>query len=199
MFPSRRIQMLLLALMLASASTICWGTEPAAGPQKDLPEGQKTRTAPEKAEAPAQATPARVGAETGTEKNDLASSPAAKTTALAAEQTQVYATKMLNEIIEGISEGDYNKYTRNLSPEMRKFQTRQVFLELQKKLQKNLGKLQSLTYLGFYDQLGKRLGLFKARFEKDKDDALITIVLEVQEKEPKAGGLWFDAPALERR
>ncbi len=199
MFTSTKLQTLLLALVLVSVSTICGATDAVKGPKKDLPAGRKTETAPVKIDAPSEVTPPRPGVDSGSEKSKSVSSPAAKTAELGSHQTQTYATKMLNEIIEGISEGDYNKYTRNLSPEMRKFQTRQVFLELQKKLQKNLGKLQTLTYLGFYDQLGKRLGLFKARFEKDKDDALITIVLEVKDKEPKASGLWFDAPALEKR
>jgi hypothetical protein len=181
-------------MVLVLASTVGWATEPVKGPSKDLPPGEKTEAARESTGAPAQP-----GVESASEKTKPLASPVAKTTDLASDQTQIYATKMLNEIIEGILEGDYNKYTRNLSPEMRKFQTRQVFLQLQQKLQKNLGKLQTLTYLGFYDQLGKRLGLFKARFEKDKDDALITIVLEVKDKEPRASGLWFDAPALEKR
>jgi len=199
MFPPTKLQTLLLALVLVSVSTVGWATEPTKGPGGALPPGDKTDSSRESTGAPAQLAPAQPNAEAASEKTKPVASPTAKTTDLASDQTQIYATKMLNEIIEGILEGDYNKYTRNLSPEMRKFQTRQVFLQLQQKLQKNLGKLQTLTYLGFYDQLGKRLGLFKARFERDKDDALITIVLEVKDKEPRASGLWFDAPALEKR
>ncbi len=199
MFSSRQVQPLLLAVILVSASTIGWATEPLKGPSKALPPGEKTEAAGKDTGPPVQLAPDGPGVESPSEKTKPVAPPVKKTSDLASEQTQTYATKMLNEIIEGILEGDYNKYTRNLSPEMRKFQTRQVFLQLQQKLQKNLGKLQTLTYLGFYDQLGKRLGLFKAKFEKEKDDALITIVLEVKDKEPKVSGLWFDAPALEKR
>jgi len=182
-----------------ATSTIGGATEPATVPSKALPPGERTRDDRVGTSVPAQLAPAQRKDEPTSQKTKPATSSEAKATDLAADQTQIYATRILNEIIEGILEGDYNKYTRNLAPEMRKFQTRQVFLQLQQKLQKNLGKLQTLTYLGFYDQLGKRLGLFKARFEKDNDDALITIVMEVQDKEPLASGLWFDAPALEKR
>ncbi|MDQ7782896.1 MAG: hypothetical protein RDU20_08460 [Desulfomonilaceae bacterium] len=199
MYWSIRLPTLLLAMVLVSIWSIGWAAEPVKRPQRDLPPGQETEAAGEIAGASGRSDANQPGAESPSQETKSAVSASPQTIELASDQTQMFATKMLNEIIEGILEGDYHKYTRNLSPEMRKFQTRQVFLELQQKLQKNLGKLHTLTYLGFYDQLGKRLGLFKARFEKDKDDALITIVLDIKDKEPKASGLWFDAPALEKR
>jgi hypothetical protein len=104
---------------------------------------------------------------------------------------------VLEEIIRGISEGDYNLYSRNFSQAMKSAQTREIFLELQKNLQKNLGKFQSMEYIGFLNQFNNLIVIFKARFGKEKDDVEIRLVLEDRDN-PKVTGLWFDSPALTR-
>ncbi|MCX5860664.1 MAG: hypothetical protein NTW27_00860 [Deltaproteobacteria bacterium] len=101
-------------------------------------------------------------------------------------------------IIDGISTGDYAMYSRHFSELMRTSQKREDFLNLQKKLQKTLGKLLSLDSLGFYVQRGNIITLFKAKFSKEKDDVLIKLVLQGSASEPKVAGLWFDSPALEK-
>ena len=45
---------------------------------------------------------------------------------------------------------------------MKKAQSRETFLDLQKRLQKKLGKFKSMEYLGYYEQYGKIITLFKA-------------------------------------
>ena len=81
---------------------------------------------------------------------------------------------------------------------MKQSQTRENFLDLQRSLQKAVGKFQSLEYLGFYSQYGNLITLFKARFSKDKDDVLIRLVMEGYGDDSKITGLWFDSPALEK-
>ncbi len=104
---------------------------------------------------------------------------------------------VLEEIIRGISEGDYNLYSRNFSQAMKSAETREIFLELQKNLQKNLGKFQSMEYIGFLNQSNNLIVIFKARFGKEKDDVEIRLVMEDRDH-PKVTGLWFDSPALTR-
>lgn len=105
-------------------------------------------------------------------------------------------TKILQNMLQGLSEGDYTKFVRNLSDQMRAAQNRQTFLQLQKNMQKNLGKMQSMVYLGFYSQGGYNMAMFKARFAKDKDDVLITLVFDRKAADPKVNGLWMDSPVL---
>lgn len=114
------------------------------------------------------------------------------------EQIKTRATMLIEEIIQGISEGDYSLYSRQFSRPMKESQTRENFLELQRSLQKAIGKFQSLQYLGFYAQHGNLITLFKARFSKDKDDVLIRLVIEGYGADSKVTGLWFDSPALEK-
>ena len=53
-----------------------------------------------------------------------------------------------------------------------------------------------MEYLGFYEQYGKIITLFKARFTKEKEDVLIKLVFDSKEREPLIDGLWFDSPSL---
>lgn len=198
MSPFRKFLPFALIISFLAVSSVGWTADPPKGPTAVKSLGKTPEAAQQPAKAPSELPPAKPDPQAA-KKDQGKPLVSPEDLDLTPEKTQADATRILNEIIEGIGEGDFKKYTRNLSPDMRKFQTRQVFLDLQTKLQKNLGKLQSLTYLGFYDQLGKRLALFKARFEKDKNDALITIVLSRDKKELKANGLWFDAPALEKQ
>ena len=108
------------------------------------------------------------------------------------------ATMILQGIIEGIAQGDYAKYTRNFSELMKASQNREDFLTLQKRLQKTLGRLQSMEYFGLYVQRGNTITLFKARFSREKDDVLIKLVLEGVEQELRVTGLWFDSPSLDK-
>lgn len=103
----------------------------------------------------------------------------------------------LEEIIRGLSEGDYDLYSKRFSQAMRAAQTREIFLELQKNIQKNLGKFQSMEYIGFLSQHNNAIVIFKARFSKERDDVEIRLVLEERDN-PRVTGLWFDSPALNK-
>jgi hypothetical protein len=114
------------------------------------------------------------------------------------ETLQTSALNILENILQGTSQGDYNLYARNFSSIMKQAQDREAFLLLQRNLQRHLGKLNSVEYLGFYRQLGQIITLFKANFSKEKDDVLIKLVLEDKNGEFRVTGLWFDAPSMEK-
>jgi hypothetical protein len=114
------------------------------------------------------------------------------------EHLRESASRILASVIQSVFEGDYDVYTRDFSPMMKKTQDRDAFLLLQRNLQKALGKLKLMEYLGSYKQLGQTVTLFKGRFSKEKDDVLIKLVLEEHGGEYKVSGLWFDAPSLEK-
>ena len=112
------------------------------------------------------------------------------------DRIMIDATRLLQGVIKGISDGDYAQYTSRFAPVMKKAQSRETFLDLQKRLQKRLGKFKSMEYLGHYEQYGKIITLFKARFTKAKEDVLIKLVFDSKEREPLIDGLWFDSPSL---
>ncbi len=112
------------------------------------------------------------------------------------ENLKAQATEILQGVIEGLLEGDYSLYTSRFSDNMKKGVSREAFLDLQKNLQKKLGKFKSMEYLGFYVQYGNVVTLFKARFSKEREDVLIKLVLDVKKSAPVVAGLWLDAPSL---
>ncbi len=125
----------------------------------------------------------------------LPQSAAAKAPDPALVETQ--ATEIVRNIVQGITEGDYQKYTRDFSDAMRKSSDHESFLQLQSNLRKHVGKFKSMAYIGFYSQEGFLITLFKARFSKEKDDVLVNLVLD-RHKDPKVTGLWFEAPSLRK-
>jgi len=112
------------------------------------------------------------------------------------ESIKSHATDIVKGIIEGLSEGDYTRYTSHFSDVMKKAQTREAFLELQKNLQKKLGAVRSVEYIGHYTQYGGTVTLFKARYSKEPEDVLISLVLDRDKSSPMVTGLWLDSPRL---
>jgi hypothetical protein len=112
------------------------------------------------------------------------------------DSTDEEASKIVKDIIKGISEGDYQLYIRDFAKKLKKAQSRETFLFLQRRIQKRLGKLRSVECLGHYVQSGNRITLFKARFRKDKDDVLIKLVLRGKGPDLRVTGIWFDSPRL---
>ena len=111
---------------------------------------------------------------------------------------QTKAAIILENIIEGLAQGDYNLYTKNFSGILKESLDRESFLKLQKDIQKSLGKFKNSEYLGYYVQFGSVITLFKARFAKEKDDVLVKLILDGAGDNPKVTGLWLDSPALEK-
>ena len=108
------------------------------------------------------------------------------------------ATAIMHRVLQGISEGDYSLYTQDFSKSMKDSQNREAFLQVQRNLQKSVGKFQSLEYLGFYEQYSGIITLFKARFSKEREDVLIKLVIDGKRSDPQVTGLWFDSPSLEK-
>ncbi len=107
------------------------------------------------------------------------------------------ARAIVEHVMQGIQQGDYDRFIQDFSSETRGSFSREDFLSIQSRFQERLGDFQSCDYLGFYRQSGNVVTLFKARFSKLADeDVLIKLVLDRQASEPKITGLWFDSPAL---
>ena len=107
-------------------------------------------------------------------------------------------TELLENILDGLAQGDFSKYSSEFSPVMKEAQTRENFLNLQKKIQKSLGKVKTTNYLGYYVQKGNYIHLFKCHFSKEKDDVLVKLVLDSNKPNALVTGLWLDSPALEK-
>lgn len=109
---------------------------------------------------------------------------------------QARAEEVFHSVIDGVSEGDFGLYRKYFAPVMKKAQPRDTFLQLQKTIQTKLGAFRSVQYLGYYEQYGNVITLFKARFAKEKSDVLVKLVLDAKSSDARVTGLWFDSPAL---
>lgn len=111
---------------------------------------------------------------------------------LATYRLKVQSEKIIKNILNGIKQGDYSVFSRDFSDEARRQQTREQFLAMQASIQKNLGKLKSMEYMGFYMRYPHVVALFKARFSKQKSDVLIKLALDRDELSPKVTGIWLE-------
>ncbi len=109
---------------------------------------------------------------------------------------QARAEETFQSVIDGLFEGDFGLYRKYFAPVMKKAQPRDTFLQLQKTIQKKLGAFRSMQYLGYYEQHGNVITLFKARFAKETSDVLVKLVLDAKSSDARITGLWFDSPAL---
>jgi hypothetical protein len=115
------------------------------------------------------------------------------------EQIGIQSSSILKGIFSGIEEGDFLHYSKDFSKSMKDSQTRENFLGLQKNIQKQLGRLKSLEYLGYYVQQGDLITLYKARFSKHNDDVLVKLVFDRRSDHKEVTGLWFETQALEKQ
>ncbi len=111
------------------------------------------------------------------------------------DPVEIPAKAMLTDILLGLREGDYDRYTRHFAPTLKKAFTKKNFTEAQQKLQKGVGGIQYAEYMGFIVWSGQTLALFKGHFDKTQDHVLIRLALDMKGK-PSVNGIWFDAPAL---
>lgn len=185
-----------ISLLLLPCASGPWAdTTPLAGPKRDQPQAET------KPSTPGQTPPTSARLRTPPDKASTSTTQTAPPPAEPAganDHLRQRYTQVLGDIVKGIYEGDYTKFSRNLSEQMRAAQTRQSVLQLQTKVQTNLGKLSSMEYLGYYSQGRYTMVLFKAKFKKDKDDVLITLVSDREAADPKVSGVWLDSPALEK-
>lgn len=111
------------------------------------------------------------------------------------DPVEIPAKAILTDVLLGLRDGDYNRYTRHFAAKLKKAFTKKHFQEAQQKLLKAVGQIQYAEYLGFIVWSGQTLALFKGHFDKSQDHVLIRLALDMKGK-PTVVGIWFDAPAL---
>jgi len=107
------------------------------------------------------------------------------------EGVHAVAEPMLESLMQGYNKNDYSLYSRYFSEDMKKAITEESFSKVRSQLQKQIGNLVSRKYLGFLNRQGMTTVLWKARFDKTKDDILIKLVVSKKGDKNYVEGLWF--------
>jgi len=87
------------------------------------------------------------------------------------------ADRILGELLAGMAEQDYTKFIACHIPERRTQINREQFLKMAQAIANDLGEYQQREYLGRLDKQILDIFLWKARFSKTDEDALLRLML----------------------
>jgi hypothetical protein len=107
-------------------------------------------------------------------------------------QVKAVAEPILNNLLTGLTQGNYAQYSRDFDEAMREAIPEKKFQQVRGDLIEKLGKFKSKKYLGFLNQQTYTAVLWKGAFDATKNDVLIKLVLaKRQDNKVVVAGLWF--------
>ena len=106
-------------------------------------------------------------------------------------EVQAVADPILDGVLEGLQEGDYDLYSKNFDDTLKDVISKKKFLQTKSDILKSIGAYKSRSYLGYLKKGKTTVILWKGRFAKSADDVLIKLVLSRRGDQTKILGLWF--------
>ena len=106
-------------------------------------------------------------------------------------QIKKTAGPILDNILKGMADEDFDAYVRDFDETMQKAVDRDGFRRSLKLTKALFGQYKSRTYLGFYNKGKMTVVLWKGKFDGTDDDVLIKLVLSENGDKIRVGGLWF--------
>lgn len=102
------------------------------------------------------------------------------------------ADPVLDNMLMGIANLDYDTFVRDFDATMRKQVTKEEFQKIVLHSGNTYGAYQSRKLLGFLNKQGTTAVLWKARFSGLEDDVLITLILYKKGEKIEVTGFWVD-------
>ena len=107
------------------------------------------------------------------------------------QEVRAAADPILDNLLAGLQDRDYAKYSRDFDEKLKEAVSEEKFKATEEKIQRQLGKYQSRAYLGYLNQKGMTMVLFKGAFDKAQGDVLIRLILVKKQGKTLVTGLWF--------
>ena len=101
------------------------------------------------------------------------------------------AEKYLDNLLAGIKESNYEKYSRDFNGELKKSLTRDYLTTVKTNMEQNFGNYKSRQYLGLLRKGQRILVLWKAAFDGTKNDVLIQLFLTKKDNKYQITGVLF--------
>jgi hypothetical protein len=108
------------------------------------------------------------------------------------EEVQEIAEPILENILRGFIDDDYEMYARDFDPTLRESITPRHFMNIDRQLQTGIGNYIDRHYLGFLTRGRMTIVLWRGRFDNTDDDVLIKLVLSKRGPDIFVTGLWFE-------
>lgn len=111
----------------------------------------------------------------------------AKTT----QEIKTVADPLLDNILEGFKFDDYLVYCRDFDKELKVIGSRTKFFKVSRHIKSSLGKYLYREYMGSLLKGDMTVVLWKAKYDKTKNDVLIKLVIKKQGWHYVVTGLWL--------
>ena len=107
------------------------------------------------------------------------------------QQVQAAADPILDNLLAGFNEGNYQMYSRDFDPTLKESLPEAKFKQVRGEILPKIGKYQSRKYLGFLNQNKFTVVLWKGKFSDTQSDVLIKLVTSKRPDKIVVVGLWF--------
>ncbi len=115
----------------------------------------------------------------------------AQTIGVTDKEVQAIADPILDNILAGMKESDYAKFCRDFGGLMMQDLNPSKFDSRRQEIRRQIGDYQSRHYLGFLNQRGMTVALWRARYSGIDDDVLIKLHLSKDGGRIQVKGLFF--------
>ena len=115
------------------------------------------------------------------------------------EQVRAYADPITENILVGMNEGNYTKYSEHFDATMKNALPEPVFHENNALIQSKIGAYVSKGFWKAESQNQYTIVYYTALFTQEPDDVIVKVVFQEIAGEMKVSGLWLDSPKLREK
>jgi len=106
-----------------------------------------------------------------------------------------YAEPIVDNLLLGLNEGNYQKFSRDFDGQMKSTLNSNVFMQTRQRIVERIGNYVSKRFLKF-EEKGEFIGvIYTAEFEKEKG-VTVRVVFRKGDERHQVTGLWFNSPRL---
>ncbi|MCK4397969.1 MAG: DUF3887 domain-containing protein [Methanophagales archaeon] len=114
-------------------------------------------------------------------------------------QVREYADPITENILLGMNEGNYTKYSEHFDQTMKNAMPEAVFNETNALIKSKIGDyiLKEFWNVESKDQF--TIAYYKAKFTQEPEDVIVKVIFQGIMGEMKVSGLWLDSPKLREK
>ena len=112
------------------------------------------------------------------------------------DQTRKYADPITENILLGMSENDYSKYSDHFDQTMKNAMPEAVFNETNTLIKSKIGDYVSKQFWKVESKDQYTIVYYKTRFTEEPEDVIVKVVFQEIMEEMEVSGLWLDSPKL---
>lgn len=115
------------------------------------------------------------------------------------EQVRKYADPITENILLGMNEVNYTKYSEHFDQTMKNAMSEAVFNETNAIIKSKIGDYVSKEFWKVESKDQFTIAYYKAKFAQEPEDVIVKVVFQEIMGEMKVSGLWLDSPKLREK